>query len=106
MPRSSALWITAREPSRSTGRPKLLQPSPTAETRRPDLPTFRSCMGLLLPAAGKQRVQPRDDFGRGCHHAFGQLSDRVSADPGYIELLLVGFGDECRILEYRRERVT
>src|SRR3954467_834128 len=106
MPRSSALWITAREPSRSTGRPKLLQPSPIAETRRPDLPTFRSCMGLLLPAAGKQRVEPRYDFGRGRHHPLGQLSDGVSADPGDIELLLAGFGDERRILEHRRERVT
>src|ERR1700741_1677082 len=44
MPRSSALWITLREPSRSTRWPKLLQPRPTAETRRPEPPRLRICM--------------------------------------------------------------
>src|SRR5579863_8611200 len=45
MPRSIALWITLREASRSMRWPKLLQPSPTAETRKPEPPRLRVCMG-------------------------------------------------------------
>src|SRR5450631_2537660 len=41
MPRSIALWITLREASKSMRWPKLLQPRPTAETRRPELPRLR-----------------------------------------------------------------
>src|ERR1700753_2612207 len=44
MPRSIALWITLREVSRSQRWPKLLQPRPTAETRRPEPPRLRICM--------------------------------------------------------------
>src|SRR6516165_7085231 len=44
MPRSSARWITLREPSRSTRWPKLLQPRPTAETRKPEPPRLRICI--------------------------------------------------------------
>src|SRR5882672_8584336 len=44
MPRSIALWITLRELSRSVRWPKLLQPRPTAETRRPEPPRLRICM--------------------------------------------------------------
>src|SRR5471030_1065375 len=44
MPRSIALWITLREASRSVRWPKLLQPRPTAETRRPEPPRLRICM--------------------------------------------------------------
>src|SRR3954447_15571108 len=44
MPRSIALWITFREDSRSVRWPKLLQPRPTAETRRPEPPRLRICM--------------------------------------------------------------
>ena len=44
MPRSIALWITLREVSRSVRWPKLLQPRPTAETRRPEPPRLRICM--------------------------------------------------------------
>src|ERR1700753_1016644 len=43
-PRSIALWITLREVSRSVRWPKLLQPRPTAETRRPELPRVRISM--------------------------------------------------------------
>src|ERR1700679_4313545 len=43
-PRSIALWITLREVSRSMRWPKLLQPRPTAETRRPEPPRLRICM--------------------------------------------------------------
>src|SRR5215469_6676881 len=41
MPRSSALCTTARVPSTSSRAPKLLQPSPTTETRRPERPRLR-----------------------------------------------------------------
>src|ERR1700732_3682122 len=44
IPRSIALWITLRELSRSVRWPKLLQPRPTAETRRPEPPRLRICM--------------------------------------------------------------
>src|SRR5262249_19299045 len=40
MPMSSALWTTLRVASRSMRPPKLLQPRPTTETRRPDFPKF------------------------------------------------------------------
>src|SRR5262249_48531524 len=43
-PRSSARWITLREASRSVRWPKLLQPRPTTETRRPEPPRLRICM--------------------------------------------------------------
>src|ERR1700690_2034148 len=43
-PRSIALWITLREVSRSVRWPKLLQPRPMAETRRPEPPRLRICM--------------------------------------------------------------
>src|SRR3954451_10135181 len=43
-PRSIARWITLREVSRSVRWPKLLQPRPTAETRRPEPPRLRICM--------------------------------------------------------------
>src|SRR5690349_12689136 len=54
MPRSIALWITLREASRSMRWPKLLQPRPTADTRRPELPRLRismerSCEKSRLP---------------------------------------------------------
>src|ERR1700704_3755839 len=44
MPRSMALWITLREVSRSVRWPKLLQPGPTADTRRREPPRLRICM--------------------------------------------------------------
>src|SRR4051812_5417593 len=45
MPRSSARWITLREVSKSVRWPKLLQPSPTADTHRPEAPRLRISMG-------------------------------------------------------------
>src|ERR1700722_15596194 len=44
MPRSIARLITLREVSASQRWPKLLQPRPTAETRRPEPPRLRICM--------------------------------------------------------------
>src|SRR5208282_6132370 len=41
MPRSSALWTTLRVAARSMRPPKLLQPRPTTDTRRPDFPRLR-----------------------------------------------------------------
>src|SRR5437868_12839968 len=41
MPISSALWTTFFVASKSTRPPKLLQPSPTTDTRRPDRPRLR-----------------------------------------------------------------
>src|ERR1700761_2877807 len=41
MPRSSALWTTSFVASKSMRPPKLLQPRPTTDTRRPDRPRRR-----------------------------------------------------------------
>src|ERR1041385_5614258 len=46
MPRSIALWMTARVASRLIRPPKLLQPRPMVETRRPDWPRFRISIGF------------------------------------------------------------
>ena len=44
MPWSIAASITRREASSPMRPPKLLQPSPTAETRRPERPRLRICI--------------------------------------------------------------
>src|SRR5579864_3869846 len=66
MPRSSARWMTFRDVSRSVRWPKLLQPSPTAETRRPEPPRLRICMEqpcrkweAAIVARAKARGKPR-----------------------------------------------
>src|ERR1041385_5230639 len=68
MPQSSALWMTARELSRSMRWPKLLQPSPTSDTRRPDLPRFRKFM--IAPLARTRRhvshAHPRQTIRLAC----------------------------------------
>src|SRR2546429_9011203 len=57
MPRSIALWMTLREVSRSVLWPKLLQPRPTAETRRPEPPRLRICMDRSCGKhAGRERA--------------------------------------------------
>src|SRR6516162_10940295 len=53
IPRSSAFATTARAPGRSTRLPKLLQPRPTAETRRPERPRFRSSTPRSVPRAAE-----------------------------------------------------
>src|SRR5215470_1503893 len=80
MPRSIALWITLREVSRSVRWPKLLQPRPTAETRRPEPPRLRICMDRSCGGEGRERAgivtcvpkarkaQPRAPGG--AHYAF------------------------------------
>src|SRR5712664_2650011 len=62
MPRSSALWTTLREASRSMRPPKLLQPSPTTETSRPDLPRLR-CFTTVCPFVG-EAVRSAQEFAR------------------------------------------
>src|SRR5450432_2843667 len=66
MPRSIALWITLREASRSVRWPKLLQPRPTAETRRPEPPRLRICMNLSCGgwSARRDRIVTRAPRGR------------------------------------------
>src|SRR6266550_6344183 len=66
MPRSIALWITLREVSRSVRWPKLLQPRPTAETRRPEPPRLRICMEWSCSGEGDGRgcTLARDGSGR------------------------------------------
>src|ERR1041384_2585032 len=54
MPQSSALWMTAREFSSSIRWPKLLQPSPTTDTRRPDLPRLRKFMIAPSPVRARR----------------------------------------------------
>src|SRR6185312_16230478 len=54
MPRSIALWITLREVSRSVRWPKLLQPRPMAETRRPEPPRLRISMDQSCAAFFKR----------------------------------------------------
>ena len=57
MPASSAASITARVPARSSRRPKLLQPRPTADTVSPERPSGFSCMARRM--AGDP-LSPRD----------------------------------------------
>src|SRR5213079_2072824 len=64
MPRSIALWMTLREVSRSVRWPKLLQPSPTAETRRPEPPRLRICMDGPVGDAEGERIVTRTPAGR------------------------------------------
>src|SRR5215203_6247688 len=59
MPRSSALWTTLRVASRSMRPPKLLQPRPTSDTRRPDDPRLRSCIRFSSRPAAKARELAR-----------------------------------------------
>src|ERR1700760_3104231 len=59
MPRSSALWITARVAASSIRPPKLLQPSPMADTRSPDRPRLRISMAPDSPDASRRQVRPR-----------------------------------------------
>src|SRR3546814_16925744 len=83
MPRSSALWITLREASRSRRISKLLQPRPTSETKRPDLPRLRNFTGDS-PCWGtytQQRPSAEHAQGFGCRLADGQPGAGDRADP-------------------------
>src|SRR5262249_40466966 len=68
MPRSIALWITLRDFSRSVRWPKLLQPRPTAETRRPEPPRLRICMtDPVVKRSLTGNILARRDAGRKPH---------------------------------------
>src|SRR6202051_3575407 len=60
IPRSIALWITLREVSRSVRWPKLLQPRPTAETRRPEPPRLRICMKRSCNVMAREGISERE----------------------------------------------
>src|SRR5579884_4017273 len=82
-PQASASSTTARVPSRSTRRPKLLQPSPTSETSSPLWPSARGTSGRQL---GLERdlthrgQRPRDRAaGLGLLGVLGELG---LVDPG------------------------
>src|SRR5437660_729618 len=126
MPRSIALWITLREVSRSVRWPKLLQPRPTAETRRPAPPRSRICMDwayggetrarVTLKSCGAERVMDRaDQRGAGRQHAsaiarsaLGEQHHGVAAEQPAGDLAGRGAGlvpglpvDEDRSLQFR-----
>src|SRR4030081_1832768 len=75
-PRSIALWITLREVSRSVRWPKLLQPRPTAETRRPEPPRLRICMDQC-----SKFFEGAHDLSPNCLH-FGEPCARGEARKG------------------------
>src|SRR5690606_29940637 len=60
MPQSSAASTTACAWAWSMRRPKLLQPRPTTETARPESPSrrYRICMVLTLPLPAFHAVDP------------------------------------------------
>src|SRR5437879_4547239 len=76
-PRSIALWITLREVSRSVRWPKLLQPRPTAETRRPEPPRLRICMDQFSKFL-KERMIFRQTAYTLANHALGVEREKGS----------------------------
>src|SRR6185436_18922472 len=59
--------MTRRELSRSIRWPKLLQPSPTSETRRPDLPRLRKIMWApYLTRRSRSHALPPETTVRSC----------------------------------------
>src|SRR3982075_2191430 len=84
-PRSIALWITLREVSRSVRWPKLLQPRPTAETRRPEPPRLRICMDQCSKFfEGAHDLSPNClYFGESC--ARGEAREGITLWRGPIE---------------------
>src|SRR5215208_2101648 len=82
MPRSNARSVTRREASRSIRPPKLLQPSPITETRRPDGPRLRSCMESPFvegAAAGSTsaRTQPDQESQASGGRIIGEIESRM-----------------------------
>src|SRR5262245_38434963 len=95
MPRSSALCMTLRDASRSIrSPPKLLHPSPTTETLRPDLPRLRCCIVLALTHRGierapvEQQVLSDDEAGRRGAEESARLAEleRIAGASGRIAL--------------------
>src|SRR4051794_8928896 len=98
MPRSIALWMTLREVSRSVRWPKLLQPSPTAETRRPEPPRLRICMDnpVRWGSARRESIVTRE---RPCRKAAllrrAQMPGRGAIPAGTQRTVELGI---CRIV--------
>src|SRR3954447_9104871 len=89
-PASSAASTTPRVPSRSSRRPKLLQPRPTTDTRRP--PSLRVSTSGLQPLVD----QPARDRDRRRHVQVGLAAhDRpqlVAREPAHVLQLGVAGG--------------
>src|SRR6266404_8731385 len=86
-PRSIALWITLREVSRSVRWPRLLQPRPTAETRRPEPPRLRICMDQFSKFL-KERMIFRQTAYTLANHALGEEREkgsRCGAGPSKLQ---------------------
>src|SRR5438034_1212099 len=105
MPRSSARCTTLRVAARSSLPPKLLQPSPTSETCRPDLPRFRICMrdlcsppiapivgleGIGIPIPGETTLILAAVYAGSTHHLDIRLVI-VAAAAGSIVGSIIGF---------------
>src|SRR5437667_4651462 len=82
MPRSNALCTTARVAAKSARPPKLLQPSPTAETIRPERPRLRCSTG-----ASPDQVQPhyRGDL---MHQVSGAATTLFGVDPFWVAVAI------------------
>src|SRR4051812_46160347 len=85
-PRSIALWITLRDVSRSVRWPKLLQPSPTAETRRPEPPRLRICMVILCEGGRWDRILAPRRRARKARRRGGPLQGKKNG-PGQVRRL-------------------
>src|SRR6516162_346436 len=94
MPRSSALCTTARVPSTSSRAPKLLQPSPTTETRSPDFPRLRCSMfdaswrrgvGLFTGRAAAWQFAPKRSWE-------GAMGERLGGKKALVTAAAQGIG--------------
>src|SRR6516165_2860686 len=101
IPRSSAFATTARAPARSTRFPKLLQPRPTAEMRRPERPRFRSSTPRSVPRAAEAVTSHLVERGSN----YGDRREDVR-DVGVVEGDLPGREDGVVhvLLLHRRDR--
>src|SRR3954447_14741727 len=78
MPRAIGPWITFREVSRWVRWPKLLQPRPTAETRRPEPPRLRICMDQSCGMGSARRDHIVTATRGGCKRVSGPRARRRS----------------------------
>src|SRR5258708_28124446 len=85
MPGSIALWITLREVSRSMRWPKLLQPRPTAETRRPEPPRLRICMDQFSKFLKERMIFRQTAYTLTNHALGGEAREGIALWRGPIE---------------------
>src|SRR6266853_1203123 len=83
MPRSSALCTTARVAALSTRPPKLLQPSPTAETIRPERPRLR-----CSKAHSSCELLARQYRGQLMHQVSAAAPAMFGADPFWVAITI------------------